>query len=102
MPHHLAVIVETAIVEIRRVEIGVAKRRRLEKSAGTDVMLLMIDECARRNVTTGTAQIRIVWKRLLEQRFAATLGFVDVPDHSAARAETGIRQEVDVLDVSND
>src|SRR6202043_896377 len=47
MRHHLIIAVEAAVVEIRRVEIRVAQGRCLEKTAGADVMLLMIDEGAR-------------------------------------------------------
>ena len=73
MRHHLVVVVEATIVEIRSVEIGVAQRRRLEKTARADIMLLMIDEGAGRNMTAGTAQRRIARKRLREQCFAAPL-----------------------------
>ena len=65
MRHHLIVAVEAAVVKIRRVEIGVAQRRRLEQAAGADVVLLVIDEGGRRNVTAGAAQAGIVRERLL-------------------------------------
>jgi len=44
MPDHLIVIVETPVVKIGRVEVGVTQGRRLEQAAGADVMLLVIDE----------------------------------------------------------
>ena len=102
MRHHLIVAVEAAVVEIRRVEIGVAQRRRLEKTARANVMLLVIDEDAGGNMTAGAAQARIVRKRLHEQRFAATLQFADLSDQSAAGTKAGIGQEVDILDIGDD
>ena len=65
-------------------------------------MLLVIDEGARRNMAAGAAQRRIVRERLCEQRFAAALRFADLADQPPAGTETGIGQEIDVLDIGDD
>jgi len=66
MRHHLIVTVVAAVMEIRRVEIAVAQRRRLEEAARADIVLLVIDECGRRNMTAGAAQVRIVRERFFK------------------------------------
>src|SRR6185437_1268573 len=58
----LLVAVEAAVVEIRRIEVGVDQRLGLEPAARTDVVHLVIDEGARWRVTTGTAHRRLVRK----------------------------------------
>src|SRR5438034_793578 len=70
--------------------------------AGAGVMLLMIDEAAGRDMAAGAAHVGIIRERLCEQRFAATLRFADLAGQPAAGTETLVRQEVDILKVSDD
>ncbi len=72
------------------------------EAARADVVLLIVDERARRRVTAGAAEIRIMRKRLCEQRFAAALRLACGVVEPAAGAELEIGQEVDLQDVSHD
>ncbi len=64
-------------------------------------MLQMIDKGAGRHVASATAEARIVWKRLDEQRFAAPFGQAGLRCQSPSRSKSRIGQEIDVLDVND-
>ena len=85
--HDLIEGIEPSVMEIWRVEIGIAQRGRLEKTARADIMLLVIDEAAGRNMAARTAHAGIVRKWLCEQRFTPAFGFADPADQPAAGTE---------------
>src|ERR1700749_756369 len=102
MGYHLIVGVETAVVKIGCVEIGIAKRRCLEQSPRAHVMLPVIEKGSRRYMAAGAAHGGIMWKRLGEQRFAATFRLVNRSDQPAAGTQARIGQKVDILDIGDD
>src|ERR1700759_3062036 len=102
MRNDLIVIVETAVVKIWRIEIGIAQSRRLEQTTRADVVRLVIAEQARRRMAPGTAQACVVRKRLGEQRLAAALGLADRANQSPTGTQAWIGQKIDVLDIGDD
>src|SRR6202012_2739216 len=98
---HLAIAVEAAVVKIRPVEICVQQGRRLIQASRSNIVLLVIDKCRRRNVTAGAAQRRIVRKGLIEEHFAAPFRLTRRAVQFAARSEARVGQEIDVLDIGN-
>ena len=102
MVHHLAEVVVAAVVEIGRVEICVEQCGGLEQAARADVVLQMVDEGARRQVTAGAAQVRVAGERLGKERLAPAFRLARALVEPAARAELRVGQKVDLLDVGND
>jgi len=62
----------------------------------------MIDKRGRGHVATGAAERRIVWKRFAEQHFTATFGGAGLRHQPPSRADTRVRQKIDVLDIDDD
>jgi hypothetical protein len=101
MPDHLIIGVVPPIVKVGWVEIGVQQGRRLLKPAGADIVLAMIDKSRRRHMATGAAERGILRKRLAEQRLAAACGSARLRRQPPSRAETWVRQKIDVLDIDD-
>jgi hypothetical protein len=101
MPHNLRIVVKSAVVEVGCVEIGVKQRRGLHEAAGADVMPQMIGESAGRDVTSGTAEMRLVRERLEKQRLAAAFGVTRLGSKAAAGLDLRIWKKIDVVDVGH-
>jgi len=59
----------------------------------------MIGESAGRDVTSGTAEMRLVRKRLEKQRLAAAFGVARLRGKAAAGRDLRIWKKIDVVDV---
>src|SRR3984957_10151980 len=92
---------ESAVMKVGRGEIGIQQGRRLEQTAGADVMLPVIDECAGGYMACRTAQRRIVRKWLVEQHLAVLFRLAQGPREFACGAKPPVRHEIDVFYISD-
>jgi hypothetical protein len=60
MRDNSSVVRVPAVVEVRAVEVSVDQRRRFERAARTDIVLLMVDEQAMRRMADRATQARVV------------------------------------------
>src|ERR1700753_1028280 len=71
--YDLVISIETSIMEVRRVEIGIQQRRRLVETARANIVRPVIDERTGRKVASCAAETRVARERPVEQGFAAPL-----------------------------
>jgi hypothetical protein len=57
-------------MKVGRIEIRIQQGRRFKQAARADIVLVVIDECSERLMTSGTAQTGVVRKGLVKKRLA--------------------------------